>query len=152
MDRPHLPSTEAVVDAVRVAARAYGRDIEVTHDIGADRSGRRLSAGAFVVADPDGSLPHEAYVELTGGRPRITIEVFSEDDATVTVEGIPFQDLPRDSVPAFLHAVLGDLAHVKGRFFPPGWWLVVPLPGDETYKELITGVDLTPWLSSRVRS
>ncbi|MER7397357.1 hypothetical protein ABT381_17815 [Streptomyces sp. NPDC000151] len=151
MDRPHLPSTEAVVGAIREAARAHGRDIEVTHDIGADRSGRRLSAGAFAVADPDGSLPHEAYVELSGGAPHIAVEVFSEDDATVTVEGIPFQDLPRDAVPAFLHAVLGDLAHVKGRFFPPGWWLVVPLPGDETYKELVTGPGLTPWLSSRVR-
>ncbi|GAA0469815.1 hypothetical protein [Streptomyces olivaceiscleroticus] len=151
MDRPQLPSTEAVIDAVREVARAYGRDIEVTHDIGADRSGRRLSAGAFAVTDPDGSLPHEACIELSDGAPRISIEVFSEDDAHITVEGIPFQDLPRDVVPAFLHSVLGDLTHVKGRFFPPGWRLVVPLPGDETYKELITGTGLTPWLSSRVR-
>lgn len=151
MDHPYLPSTEAVVTAVREVAREYGRDIEVTHGIGADRSGRRLSAGAFAVTDPDGALPHEAYVELSGGSPQVEIEVFAEDDATVTVEGVVFHDLPRDATPAFLRAVLGDLAHVKGRFFPPGWRLVVPLPGDETYKEIVLGTGLTPWLSSRVR-
>ncbi|CAM5354759.1 hypothetical protein STANM309S_03434 [Streptomyces tanashiensis] len=45
---------------------------------------------------------------------------------------IEFADVPRDAVPAFLRSVHGGLAHVKGRFFPPGWWLIVPLPGDET--------------------
>lgn len=67
------------------------------------------------------------------------------------MDGIEFADVPRDAVPAFLRSVHGGLAHVKGRLFPPGWWLVVPLPGDETYKELVPDATLTPWLSSRVR-
>ncbi|WP_309054447.1 hypothetical protein [Streptomyces sp.] len=150
MAHPHLPSTEAAVTAVRALAREHGREMTVTDDIGADRTSRRTSAGAFAVLDPDGSLPHEAFVEL-GGSPAVTVRLFPEDDALITVDGIEFADVPRDAVPAFLRSVYGDLAHVKGRFFPPGWWLVVPLPGDETYKELVSGASLTPWLNSRVR-
>jgi hypothetical protein len=150
MAHPHLPSTEAAVTAVRALAREHGREMTVTDDIGADRTSRRTSAGAFAVLDPDGSLPHEAFVEL-GGSPAVTVRLFPEDDALITVDGIEFADVPRDAVPAFLRSVYGGLAHVKGRFFPPGWWLVVPLPGDETYKELVSGASLTPWLNSRVR-
>ncbi|ROQ33170.1 hypothetical protein EDD98_2175 [Streptomyces sp. PanSC19] len=150
MAHPHLPTTEAVVTAIREIAREFHLEMTVTDDIGADQTSRRTSSGAFAVLDPDGSLPHEAYVEL-GGSPSISVRVFPEDDATITVDGIEFADVPRDAVPAFLRSVRGGLAHVKGRFFPPGWWLIVPLPGDETYKELITGSTLTPWMSSRVR-
>lgn len=68
------------------------------------------------------------------------------------VDGVEFHDVPRDSVPAFLRSVYGGLASVKGKFFPPGYWLIVPLPGDETYKELVLrGASLTPWLSGKVR-
>ncbi|MFE0651610.1 hypothetical protein ACFVZH_23775 [Streptomyces sp. NPDC059534] len=147
---PRLPSTEAAVTAIRGIAQEFRLEMTVTDDIGADQSSRRTSSGAFAVLDPDGSLPHEAYVEL-GGSPSVTVQVFPEGDARITVEGIEFADVPRDAVPAFLRAVLGGLAHVKGRFFPPGWWLIVPLPGDETYKELVPGTSLTPWMSKNAR-
>ncbi|APE26347.1 MULTISPECIES: hypothetical protein [Streptomyces] len=150
MAHPHLPSTEAAVTAIREIAREFGLEMTVTDDIGADQTSRRTSSGAFTVLDPDGSLPHEAYVEL-GGSPSVTVQIFPEDDARIFVDGIEFADVPRDAVPAFLRSVHGGLAHVKGRLFPPGWWLVVPLPGDETYKELVPDATLTPWLSSRVR-
>ncbi|WP_224058587.1 hypothetical protein [Streptomyces kanamyceticus] len=151
----HLHSTEAALDALRELAREYDREIEVTHDIGADQTSRRGAAGIGVTADPDGSLPHEAYVEF-GGSPRISVRLYPGDesgdaDALITVEHVACHDIPRDSVPAFVRSVLSGLAHVKGRRFPPGYRFVVPLPGDETYKEFIPMVSLTPWLSSRVR-
>ncbi|MFF9726096.1 hypothetical protein [Streptomyces gardneri] len=150
MAHPHLPTTEAAVTAIREIAREFHLEMTVTDDIGADQTSRRTSSGAFAVLDPDGSLPHEAFVEL-GGSPSITVQVFPEDDARITVDGIEFADVPRDAVPDFLRSVLGGLAHVKGRFFPPGWWLVVPLPGDTMYKELVPGSSLTPWMNRSVR-
>ncbi|MEU5918331.1 hypothetical protein [Streptomyces sp. NPDC047141] len=150
MAHPHLPTTEAAVTAIREIAREFHLEMTVDDSIGADQTSRRTSSGAFAVLDPDGSLPHEAYVEL-GGSPSVTVQVYPEDDARITVDGIEFADVPRDAVPAFLRSVHGGLAHVKSRFLPPGWWVVVPLPGDVTYKELVTGVTLTPWMSARVR-
>ncbi|MFF0435101.1 hypothetical protein ACFYU9_23045 [Streptomyces sp. NPDC004327] len=147
---PHLPTTESAVGAIRAVAQEFHLEMLVTDDIGADQTSRRTSAGAFTVLDPDGTLPHEAFVEL-GGTPSVSIRLYPEDDAQITVEGVVFDDVPRDAVPAFLRSAFGGLAHVKGRFFPPGWWLVVPLPGDETYKELVTLRMLSPWLSGRVR-
>lgn len=67
------------------------------------------------------------------------------------VEGIECHDIPRDTVPAFLRSLYDGLAHVKGRAFPPGWRLVVPLPGDRAHKEVIPSAGLTSWLSGRVR-
>ncbi|MER5883834.1 hypothetical protein ABT160_08395 [Streptomyces sp. NPDC001941] len=151
MGQPHLPTTESCVRAIREVAVACGLDLTVTDDIGADQTSRRTSAGVFSVLDPDGTLPHEAYVELTGS-PSVSVRVFPDGDARIVVDGVEFDDVPRDSVPAFIRSVHGGLAYVKGRFFPPGWWLVVPLPGDETYKELVLNGALTPWLSSKVRS
>ncbi|MFB8212389.1 MULTISPECIES: hypothetical protein [unclassified Streptomyces] len=150
MTHPHLPTTEAAVTAVREVAEAYNLEVTVTDDIGADQTSRRDSAGAFAVVDADGSLPHEAFIEL-GGVPAVTVQVFPEDDARITVDGVVFEDVPRDSVPAFLRSVYGGMAYVKGRFFPPGQWLVVPLPGDETYKELVPRAMLSPWLSRNFR-
>ncbi|MFI9746545.1 hypothetical protein [Streptomyces sp. NPDC052494] len=150
MAHPHLPTTEAAVTAIRAIAQEFHLEMTVTDDIGADQTSRRTSSGAFTVLDPDGSLPHEAYVEL-GGSPSLTVQVFPEDDARITVDNIEFADVPRDAVPAFLRSCLGGLAHVKGRFFPPGYWLVVPLPGDTTYKELIPGSSLTPWMNRNFR-
>ncbi|MFI7091268.1 hypothetical protein [Streptomyces lydicus] len=147
---PHLPTTESAVAAVRDLADAHGLEVTVTDDIGADRTSRRTAAGAFTVLDPDGSLPHEAFVEL-GGTPAVTVQLFPEDDATITVDGVEFADVPRDAVPAFLRSVYGGLAHVTTRFFPPGQWLVVPLPGDETYREPIFHGALSPWMARRVR-
>ncbi|WP_329118360.1 hypothetical protein [Streptomyces sp. NBC_01353] len=150
MGHPHLPTTESAVAAIREIAREFDLEMTVTDDIGADQISRRTSAGVFTVLDPDGSLPHEAFVEL-GGSPPISVQLFAEDDAKITVDGVEFEDVPRDSVPAFLRSVHDGLAHVKGKFFPPGWWLVVPLPGDETYKELVPRGTLSPWMSRQVR-
>lgn len=136
MNHPHLATTEAAVAAVREIAQEYNLEMDVTDDIGADQTSRRISAGAFAVLDPDGSLPHEAFIDL-GGSPAVSIRIFPEDDAKITVGNVDFEDVPRDAVPAFLRSVYGGLAFVKRRRFPPGRWLVVPLPGDETYKELI---------------
>ncbi|MFJ7064257.1 hypothetical protein [Streptomyces sp. NPDC101115] len=147
---PHLPTTESAVRAIRAVAEEFHLEMTVTDDIGADQTSRRTAAGVFTVLDPDGSLPHEAHVEL-GGSPSVSVRLFPEDDAQITLEGVVFEDVPRDSVPAFLRSAYGGLAHVKGRFFPPGWWLVVPLPGDESYKELVLGELLNPWLSRNVR-
>ncbi|MFD5880775.1 hypothetical protein [Streptomyces yangpuensis] len=149
-DHPHLPTTESAVTAVRAVAAAHRRAMTVAEDIGADRTSRRTSAPLFSVTDPDGSLPHEAYVELDGS-PAISVRLFPEGDAQITVDGVEFHHVPRDHVPPFLTSVYGGLAFVKGRFFPPGHKLCVPLPGDETYQEHIPGVSLTPWLSGRVR-
>ncbi|MFF1844736.1 hypothetical protein ACFVW5_31335 [Streptomyces sp. NPDC058232] len=150
MDRPHFASTEAVVVAIREVAREFGLEMRTTDDIGADQVSRRTSAGAFSITDPDGSLPHEAFVELSGF-PAVTVQVFPDDDAKITVDGIEFPDVPRDSVPAFLRSVHTGMAHVKGTVFPPGWWLMVPLPGDATYKELVPRGTLSPWLSRSAR-
>ena len=146
----HLPTTEAAVTALRAIATEYAREMEVTHDIGADRTSRRSAAGVGVTTDPDGSLPHEAYVEL-GGLPRVSVRLYPEDDALITVEGVECPDIPRDDVPAFLRSVFGGLAYVKARRFPPGYFLMVPLPGDRTHKEYVAMVSLSPWLSGRVR-
>ncbi|MFI9103899.1 hypothetical protein ACIGXA_25610 [Streptomyces fildesensis] len=148
MSHEQLPTTQAAVTAVRGIARRENREISVTDDIGADRSARRSGAGAFSVADPDGSLPHEAYVEL-GGSPAVEIELYSEGDAKIIVDGVEFHDVPRDSVPAFLDSVYRGLVRVKSRFLQR--WLIVSLPGDETYRELIPGTNFSPWLARQVR-
>ncbi len=118
--------------------------------MGADRTSRRSAAGVGVTTDPDGSLPHEAYAEF-GGLPRVSVRLRPEDDALITVEGVECPDVPRDDVPAFLRSVFDGLAHVKARRFPPGRFLIVPLPGDRTAKEYVPMLGLTPWLSCRVR-
>ncbi|MFC8393625.1 hypothetical protein [Streptomyces sp. NPDC057238] len=150
MEKARLPTTEAAVQAIREIAVRFGVSMSVTDDIGADRTSRRTSAELFTVFDPDGSLPHEAFVELAGS-PAVSVRLFPEGDARITVEGVEFHDVPRDSVPGFLRSVYGGLATTKGRLFPPGQWLIVPLPGDETYKELVLDSNLTPWLARSAR-
>lgn len=150
MKHPALPTTESAVTAVREIADAYRLTMTVDHDIGADRTSRRSSAELFKATDPDGTLPHEAFIDLLG-RPAVSVRLFPEEDALITVEGVEFHDVPRDSVPAFLRSVYGGLAHVTARFFPPGYRLTVPLPGDETYRERLSTPTLTPWLSSVLR-
>ncbi|MDO0913522.1 hypothetical protein QQM39_22540 [Streptomyces sp. DT2A-34] len=148
--RDRLTTTEAAVTALRAVAAEYAREIEVSHDIGADQTSRRSAAGVGVTTDRDGSLPHEAYVEL-GGLPRVSVRLYPEDDALITVEGVECPDVRRDDVPAFLRSLYDGLAHVKARRFPPGHFLIVPLPGDRTYREYMPLIGLTPWLSGRVR-
>ncbi|MFH7600099.1 hypothetical protein WDV06_34125 [Streptomyces racemochromogenes] len=145
MKPPHLPTTESAVRAIREIAREYRLTMTVTDDIGADRVSRRTTAALGTAVDADGSLPHEAFIDLAGNPP-VSVRLFPEDDAHITVDRVDFHDVPRDAVPAFLRSVYGGLAHTKGRFFPPGLWLVVPLPGDATYKELVTLGDPGPWL------
>ncbi|MFH9551040.1 hypothetical protein [Streptomyces sp. NPDC017435] len=145
----HLPSTEAAVAALRAIATEYALEIEVTHDIGADQTSRRTLAGVGVTTDPDGSLPHEAYVEL-GGRPSVSVRLYPDDDALISVDGVECPDIERDDVPAFLRSLYEGHAWVKSRRFPPGHFLVVPLPRDRVHKEFIL-VGLSPWLSDRVR-
>ncbi|MFD5651566.1 hypothetical protein [Streptomyces sp. NPDC127039] len=146
----HLPTTQSAVTALRAIAEEYALEIEVTDDIGADQTSRRSAAGVGVTTDSDGSLPHEAFVEF-GGVPRVSVRLFHEGDALLTVENVEFPDVERDDVPAFLRSVFGGLAHVHGRRFPPGYRLIVPLPGDRAHKEHVSMLLLTPWLSSRVR-
>ncbi|MET7323055.1 hypothetical protein [Streptomyces sp. NPDC005549] len=146
----HLPSTQSAVTALRAVAEEHALEIEVTDDIGADQTSRGMAAGVGVTTDPDGSLPHEAFVEF-GGVPRVSVRLFHEGDALVTVENVEFPDVERDDVPAFLRSVFGGLAYVHGRRFPPGYRLIVPLPGDRAHKEHVSMLLLTPWLSSRVR-
>ncbi|BET49023.1 MULTISPECIES: hypothetical protein [Streptomyces] len=146
----HLPTTQSAVTALRAVAEEYAVEIEVTDDIGADQTSRRMAAGVGVTTDADGSLPHEAFVEF-GGVPRVSVRLFHEGDALITVENVEFPDVERDDVPAFLRSVFGGLAYVHGRRFPPGYRLIVPLPGDRAHKEHVSMLLLTPWLSSRVR-
>lgn len=145
----HLPTTEAAVTALRAIADAYTLEIEVTHDIGADQTSRRTAAGVGVTTDPDGSLPHEAHVEL-GGRPSVSVRLYPDDDALITVDGVECPDVDRDDVPAFLRSLYEGHAWVKARRFPPSHFLMVPLPGDRVRKEFIP-VGLSPWLAGRVR-
>ncbi|MCH5672664.1 hypothetical protein [Streptomyces gilvus] len=146
----HLPTTQAAVNALCAIAAEYAREIEVSHDIGADQTSRRTAAGIGVTTDPDGSLPHEAYAEF-GGLPRVSVRLYPDDDALIEVEGVQCPDIARDDVPAFLRSLFDDLAHVKSRRFPPGYFLIVPLPGDRTHREYLPMLTLTPWLSGRVR-
>ena len=150
MGFPHLPTTMAAVVAIREVAREYGVAMSVTDDIGADQTSRRITVGALGAEDPDGSLPHEAYVELSGS-PTISVQIFPEDDATIIVDDVQFSDIPRDHVPAFLRSVYSGLAFVEGKMFPPSLRLVVPLPGDQTYQEPVLRMTLTPWLTRRAR-
>ncbi|WP_436840678.1 hypothetical protein [Streptomyces griseoloalbus] len=53
MEKAHLPTAEAAVQAIR----------------------------------PGGSLPHEALMELAGS-PAVSVRLFPEDDARITVEGV----------------------------------------------------------------
>ncbi|MEV6181328.1 hypothetical protein [Streptomyces sp. NPDC052015] len=145
----HLPTTEAAVIALRAIAAEYGLAIEVTHDIGADQTSRRTTAGVGVTTDPDGSLPHEAYVEL-GGRPHVSVRLYPDDDALITVDGVECPDVARDDVPAFLRSLYDGHAWIKSRRFPPSECLMVPLPGDRVHKEFIL-VGLSPWLAGRAR-
>ncbi|MGI5456210.1 hypothetical protein ACQEWB_24190 [Streptomyces sp. CA-249302] len=146
----HLPSTEAAVTALRELAAEYARVVEVSHEIGADRTSRRTAAGVGVTTDPDGTLPHEAYLEF-GGLPRVSVRLYPDDDALITVEGVECPDIDRDDVPAFVRSLFDDRAFVKARRFPSARTLIVPLPGDRTHREHLTQLHLTPWLSSRVR-
>ena len=155
-----LPSTEAAVGAVRDVAERYGLGhlVTVEHAIGADESSRRSGAGAFAVTDPDGSLPHEAWLEIAAAEktgpprltPHITVQIFEEGDAHITLDGVTFHDVPREQAPAFLDAALGGRARLRTTWWPPYCRLIVALPGDRTYKEVVPMAHggLSRWMNS----
>ncbi|MEE1929966.1 hypothetical protein V1J52_17545 [Streptomyces sp. TRM 70351] len=145
-----MTSTEAVVDAVCATVRHFGRTADVTHDIGADRVSRRTDAPFTAVTDPDGSLPHEAYVEVAGS-PELEITVYPDGDAAITVDGVEFRDVPAEQAPAFVRALHDGSARLRGRRFPPGEWLVVPLPDGTVHRELVLLLSLTPYLAGLAR-
>ncbi|GGW65614.1 hypothetical protein GCM10010340_49970 [Streptomyces griseoloalbus] len=91
--------------------------MSVTDGIGADQTSRRTSAELFTVFDPGGSLPHEAFGEPAGS-PAVSVRLFPEDGARITVEGMEFHDVPRDPVPGFLRSVHDGLATTKGAAVP----------------------------------
>ncbi|MFF2076008.1 hypothetical protein ACFVXG_14760 [Kitasatospora sp. NPDC058162] len=145
MNHPNLPTTQAAVLAIEAVAARHGRAVRAEHDIGGDQT----FAGLIGQDDGPHTLPHEALLEFDGS-PRTAVRLFTHDEAAVTVEGIAF-DVPRDSVPAFLHALWSDLVHVKVRTFPPSSTLIVTVPGEPSYREALGVHDLTPWLSGKIR-
>ncbi|GAA2064555.1 hypothetical protein GCM10009801_09270 [Streptomyces albiaxialis] len=156
-DPEAFPSTEAAVRAIRAVAERHGLPVTVEHAIGADESSRRTAAGAFAVTDEDGSLPHEAWLEIPATEgpltPHITVQVFEEGDAHLTLDGITFHDVPREQAPAFLETVLDGRARVKMTWWPPYCRLIVALPGDRTYKEVVPMVHggLSRWMNALAR-
>ncbi|GAA1363091.1 hypothetical protein [Streptomyces beijiangensis] len=137
MSFAELSSTEAALAAIRTTAVESGR----------------------TVTEPVGRPPHDVRVEITGS-PRVAVTLYTGGDTAVTVETVEFRDLERDEVVPFLRSVYGGTAFVHAvtkwhQFLLPftaaGYWLVVPLPGDRTYKELVPRMVLTPWLASRRR-
>ncbi|MFI9319190.1 hypothetical protein ACIGXI_05250 [Kitasatospora aureofaciens] len=145
MPPPHLPTTQSAVLAIEAVAARHGRAVRARHDIGRDRT----FAGLVGHDDGPAAIPHEALLEFDRS-PRTAVRLFTHDEETVTVEGIPF-DVPRDSVPAFLNSVWSGLVHVRARTFPPSTTLIVTVPGEAGYRESLGLHDLTPWLSGRIR-
>lgn len=145
---PHLPTTQSAVLALEELAARHGREVRAQHDIGRDQTFAGL-VGADAAGDGLDAIPHEALLEF-GGRPALSVRLFTHDEARVSVEGIAF-DVDRDEVPAFVDAVWKDLVHVRARTFPPSTTLVVTVPGASSYREALGTHDLTPWLAGRMR-
>ncbi|WP_229376267.1 hypothetical protein [Streptomyces spirodelae] len=154
---PQIHSTESAVSVLTALAERRGLPVSVEHAIGADESSRRTAAGAFAVTDEDGSLPHEALLEIPATQgpdgapftPRITVQLFEEGDAHITLDGVIFHDLPREATPAFLEAVFDKRAHLRRTWYPPFCRLVVTLDDDLSYKEVVpVAYGLSPWLNS----
>ncbi|WP_327673936.1 hypothetical protein [Kitasatospora sp. NBC_00458] len=148
MPHPPLPSTQSAVFAIEAMAARHGRQVSTGHDIGRDRTFAGL-VGADGGGDELSAIPHEALVEIAG-RPEVTVRLFVHDEAVVTVDEIPF-DVPRDSVPAFLNSVWSGLVHLRQRAFPPSCTLIVTVPGEPSYREAVTLLNLTPWLAEMSR-
>jgi hypothetical protein len=145
MAHRHHPSTEATAAAVREVAAHHGRTVTVEQPV-ADAAG-----GPSSVSGPGPVDGTEETLLRLGGSPVVEVRCGGHAGVHVTVDGITFHDLPRVRVPVFLGAVFSGTAFVKSRVFPPGQWLVVPLPGDEAYNERIDLPELTPWLTHVAR-
>ncbi|WP_327065458.1 hypothetical protein OG500_06675 [Kitasatospora sp. NBC_01250] len=157
MSRAVLPTTQAAVVAATAVAERHGRRVTATHDIGDDQTFAGLHRPGAPVGASRGTdwthqdlahVPHEALLEF-GGVPGISVRLFDHDEVTVTVEGVAFEDVPRDSMPAFLDAVWSGLAHTKVHRFPPGLTLKVAVPGEPTYSELV--LRATAWINGIAR-
>jgi hypothetical protein len=138
-----LPSTQAVIVAVRAAAARHGRRVSVSEDIGDDvtSAGPDLSRPAM-----DASFfTHDALLEISGV-PSIGVDVRDHDVLVVDVDGVQL-DVPRDRVPDVLEAVWGGRAWVNRPSAPV---LYVAVPGDETYSEAV--LVWTPWLMRVTRT
>ncbi|GAB2743314.1 hypothetical protein [Kitasatospora kifunensis] len=143
MPRAVLPTTQAAVAA--------------THDIGDDQTFAGLHRPGAAPGPQSGTdwthqdltgVPHEALLEF-GGVPTVSARLFDHDEVKVTVDGVAFEDVPRDSLPAFLDAVWSGLAHTRIHRFPPGLTLKVAVPGESTYSELV--LRATPWINRIAR-
>ncbi|MFE2970215.1 hypothetical protein ACFXKC_42485 [Streptomyces sp. NPDC059340] len=145
-------STEAVTRALCAVATEHRQVVtSEEHVIGADQVSRRTGDPMLTATDPDGSLPDEAWLEF-GPQPSVSATVYPDGDVKLTVDGVEFSQVPWEDAPAFLQSVYEGLAWVEGRVFPPRRSLVVPVPGDRTYREKIfTRLPLTPWLWNRAR-
>ncbi|GAA1231910.1 hypothetical protein GCM10009665_22690 [Kitasatospora nipponensis] len=151
-----LPTTQAAVDAVAAVAERHGRSVTASHDIGEDQTSAALFA-AHPAAAATGerwphadlaAVPHEALLEI-GGTPAVAVRFFVHDEAQVTVEGVAFEDVARERVPALLDALWSGLAHVRRRTFPPALTLEVAVPGEPTHRAHVDR--LTPWLAEVTR-
>ncbi|MFB7380169.1 hypothetical protein ACFC26_30680 [Kitasatospora purpeofusca] len=149
MPHPPLPSTQSAVLAIEATAARHGREVSTGHDIGRDRTFAGLVGADGAGPDELAAIPHEALVEIAGP-PEVTVRLFVHDEALVTVDGVAF-DVPRDSVPAFLNSLWTGLVHVRQRMFPPSCTMIVTVPGEPSYREAVTLIDLTPWLAGRIR-
>lgn len=154
---PQIHSTESTVSVLSALAERRGLPVSVEHAIGADESSRRTAAGAFAVTDEDGSLPHEALLEIPATEsadgaprtPKIVVQLFEEGDAHITIDGVTFHDLPREATPGFLEAVFDRRAHLKRTWYPPFCRLVVTLDDELSYKEVVPlAYGLPRWLNS----
>jgi hypothetical protein len=134
-----LPSTQAVIDAVRAAAARHGHDTTLTEEIGDDVT----SVGPFSGAES--FFSHEAYVEVSGVPP-LTVAVKDGPELVVGIDTVEL-DVPRDRVVDVLEAVWGGRAWVK---HPSAPVLCVAVPGDETYSAAV--LVWTPWLMRIARA
>ncbi|MFJ3973832.1 hypothetical protein [Streptomyces sp. NPDC090021] len=141
------PTTQSAIVAIRETAAEFGHAIAVEEEIGNDDSSAGLSVDRR--DDADNFFSHEAFIRI-GGRPAIEVCLYDHDEARVGLDGVEF-DVPRDSVPAFPHAVWSGLVHVKTRVFPPSGTLIVTLPGEPSYREPLLSPNVTPWLVGLMR-
>jgi hypothetical protein len=137
-----LPSTQAVIDAVRTVAGRHGRTTTLTEEIGDDLT----SVGPFSSGAGDTAFfSHEAYVEVSGVPP-LTVAVKDGAELVVGIDTVEL-DVPRDRVIDVLEAVWGGRAWVK---HPSAPVLCVAVPGDETYSAAV--LVWTPWLMRIARA
>jgi hypothetical protein len=141
-----MASTQQIIEAVCDLADTHGRTITLSEEIGADRTSQS-SLRSPTEATWEESLVHEAHLTVAGS-PTFAISIYEHDDVLVEIDGIPFEDVPKDTVPLLVRAVLEDRAHLHTTSLLRGQKVVVELhPGGPTLTRLLERPDLgTPWL------